>query len=107
VAKYALLNGATCVNIIEWDGNVATYNPAPLTAVLYNPAVHVVAVSVTDANRATLTTKATTALAANVTYLALATPTTAQNTTQVQQLTRECSALIRLLLGQLDDTSGT
>ena len=42
MAKYALLNGATVVNIVEWDGNTATWNPAPLVAVPYNPLTHVV-----------------------------------------------------------------
>ncbi|MBA3356233.1 MAG: hypothetical protein H0U18_09945 [Pyrinomonadaceae bacterium] len=58
-------------------------------------------------NERSLYTKAQQALAVNATYLALATPTVAQNTAQVKALTRECNALIRLLLGSLDDISGT
>lgn len=61
----------------------------------------------TDLNRDDLTTKAVQALATNATYLALASPSTVQNTAQIQRLTRECNAIIRLLLNQLDDTSGT
>jgi uncharacterized protein involved in exopolysaccharide biosynthesis len=61
----------------------------------------------TVANLATLRTRVQTALTTNATYLALASPSTAQNTAQIQALTKECNGLIRLLLNQLDSTTGT
>jgi hypothetical protein len=59
------------------------------------------------ANQQALQAKAINALASNVTFLAIANPTSAQVTAQVKLLTRETSALIRLLLNQLTDTTGT
>jgi hypothetical protein len=46
-----------------------------------------------------LHSKARAALQANRDYLALASPTNAQNLAQIRRITRECSALIRLLIG--------
>jgi hypothetical protein len=55
-----------------------------------------------------------TAQTVNATYVALASPSTAQNTAQIKALSnqqttllKECSALIRLVLGKLDSTAGT
>lgn len=60
-----------------------------------------------NTNAETLRAKAANALATNVNYRALAAPTSAQAIAQVDVLTSECSALIRLLLGLLDSTAGT
>lgn len=59
------------------------------------------------ANRATITTRANAALTANATYLAIASPTTAQAVAQTATLTKECNGIIRLLLQVLDSTAGT
>lgn len=58
-------------------------------------------------NGATLKTKAQQALAANATFLAIPTPTAAQNAAQAKALTRQVNGLIRLALGRLDDVSDT
>lgn len=57
-----------------------------------------------EANRNTLEGRAAQALAANKTYLALGSPTNAQNLAQIRLLTQECSALIRILLNRFEAT---
>lgn len=59
------------------------------------------------ANRAALQTKMSQALQVNKTYLALSPPSQAQVLQQVDRLTREVSALIRLQTGQLDSQDST
>lgn len=58
----------------------------------------------TTANGDTLRSQAAQALAANRTYVALASPTNAQVAAQVKALTRQNNGIIRLLLNQLDGT---
>lgn len=55
----------------------------------------------------TIRGRAAAALTANQTYLAIGSPNNAQVVAQVNRLTRECSALIRLLLSQFDSTNDT
>lgn len=57
-----------------------------------------------DANRQTLIDRATQALDTNRAFTALPSPTQAQALAQVQALTRQNTALIRLLVGLLDAT---
>lgn len=60
-----------------------------------------------NANYLALYGKAQQAIAANIAYLAIASPTQAQALAQVTVLTRETTAIMRLLLGLLDVTDGT
>lgn len=60
-----------------------------------------------DVNTATLQQRAAAALAANNTYLAIVSPTAAQTTAQARTLTKECNAIIRMLLGLVQDISDT
>ena len=60
-----------------------------------------------DRNQRTIEDRLRQALDANRTYLAIATPTAAQQRAQVARLTRQTTALIRHLLRDLTDTSDT
>ncbi len=59
------------------------------------------------ANLQSLQAKAQTALSTNATFLALGSPTNAQTLAQVQALTRQIDAIIRLVGNQFDSTAGT
>lgn len=55
------------------------------------------------ANERQLVQRAQTALSDNATFLALGTPTAAQNAAQMKRLTRQMNALIRITLCELAD----
>jgi hypothetical protein len=56
-------------------------------------------------NRQTLTEQARQAMAANRTFLALASPSQAQSLAQIRALTRQVQALIRFTLADFDDVN--
>ncbi len=57
------------------------------------------------ANAATIAADLAAALATNTTYLALANPTSAQNTAQIKELSRQLDKAIRLALGRFEATT--
>lgn len=96
---------------LRWDGETAYTPPAGTHTMLTDAAITAgytfPAPPVAQVNAQTLQAKAGAAVDANNTYLAIASPTNAQVVAQVNRLTRECSAVIKLLLNQTDDTAGT
>lgn len=58
-------------------------------------------------NESTIRSNITTALTNNATYLGRANPSVAQNTAQIQALTRQINGLMRLVDKRLDTLSGT
>ena len=96
-----------------WDGMTPLNVPngqraiAAKDAVGYTQPVRPDLRSPGEVNADTLRERVSATLDANRAYLALVAPTNAQVVAQVQRLTRECSALIRLMLDQTDTTDGT
>jgi hypothetical protein len=112
--QYASIATAPCV-ILNGAGSTVVL-PEPMTAAAVAAALQPIldaenaaqaAQADAAANQETLQSRSEAALAANTTFLALASPTNAQTLAQVKTLTKECNALIRLALGILDSTSGT
>lgn len=101
----------TILGAYRWDGEALLRLPAGTQLILRSAAeaggYAPVPLTAEETNSATLRDRAQQALAANATYLALGNPSNAQVVQQVGRLTRECSAVIRLLLGLLDTTDGT
>ena len=79
---------------------VATVTPG-------NPATIDTTFSTMVQNRSALLSKAGNAVSSNQTFLGLGSPTAAQTLAQVQSLTRQVNALIRLATQMLDSTNGT
>ena len=89
-----------------FDRSVQLVNGTPTVTWTQRPmTADELAAATATKNRATIQNQATTALANNRTYLAIATPTTAQMRAQIDALTRQHQGMIRLLLGQLDGTN--
>jgi len=93
--------------VTTWDDAGTVTDTRPYTAEEQAAADAEAVQRTAGTNRATIEDRAVTALAANATYLAIGSPSNAQNLAQIRLLTRECTGLIRLLLDQLDTTNGT
>jgi hypothetical protein len=78
-----------------------------LVALYLQQEADLVAQRVPAGNRIDLLAKATQAIDLNLDFLNLTTPSNAQVLAQVRLLTRETTALIRLLTEALDSTDGT
>lgn len=89
-----------------FDRSVQLVNGTPTVVWTQRPLTADELANVTaNTNRTTIQTQAKTALANNRTYLAIATPTTAQMRAQIDALTRQNQGIIRLLLNELDATN--
>lgn len=86
------------VTVKDGAGQVTDTRPATPETL-----AHVAAATV-ERNRTTIEQAARTALTVNRDFLADQSPTNAKTLAQVRMLTRECSALIRLMLSELDRT---
>lgn len=101
----------------QWDSDAGTYtNWDPLGNVLTArpltdeeiTAVNSAAISSSfTGNQQVITSRAWAAVAANNAYLAIPSPSSTQVAAQVAILTRECTGLIRLLLGTFETLADT
>lgn len=116
VSRYVIVSTNTSDKVIKdgpilWDGTSAFTIPAGMIAILESNAIAQGYTSaplpVASVNTTTLQQRAVTAIDNNVTYLGITNPTQAQAVTQVAALTRQVDALIKLLLNQINDTTGT
>lgn len=91
----------TASTITRWDATGAIVEQRALTAAELIALQPYLDQRSADSVLADLTGKMRSALDTNATFLALAAPTNAQTLAQVKALTRECSALIRLMAREL------
>lgn len=105
--------GDPAAGYTAWDANGTVTTQRALTTEEAASLAALDTVATQGSNQSALINKAQTAITANGTYIALTNPTAAQTTAQVKMLTRENTAIIKLLLkslgvdGTLDDTNGT
>jgi len=99
-------NDATSI-VTTWNDAGAVTDTRPYTAAELAAVATEVVETTLRTNRTTIEGRAVTAVTANNTFLAIGTPSTAQNAAQIKLLTRECNGLIMLLLNRLDTTNGT
>ena len=100
----------------EWDDDARTYGWADADGGWQTraydedeaaPLVEADKEDAQESTRASLLEKVDAAIEADLAYLELSPPTTAQAVAQVARLTRQTVALLRLVAQRLDDTSGT
>jgi hypothetical protein len=116
MARYVIVSTDTADKVIKagpilWDGTSVLDITADRMAILAADATSSGYTfpprPATEQNRAMMRSRLLQALAANAAYLGLPTPTNAQNTVHLRLVTQELSALIRLILEQLNTTDGT
>lgn len=115
MASYVFVSTDTTDMIIRsapfsWDGVSALTIPTgqqPLLAASAAASGYLTPTDAATIPAADLRAKAVGALASNITFLAIASPTQAQAVTQVKALTRQVNALIRLAAGALSTEDGT
>jgi hypothetical protein len=90
-----------------WDSSGNQTSQRPLTAAETAFFVEDTETTRLATNQETIIGKAKAALAANNTFLAIASPTAAQVSAQVKLLTRENNAIVRLLLNDMTNASDT
>ena len=91
----------------KWDSAGVQTEQRPYTAEENTRADAEAVTTTADSNREAIKTKALTAITANNNFLAITSPTNAQTLAQVKVLTRENTAIIRLLLNELSTQEGT
>lgn len=116
VARYVLVSTDATDKVIKqgpllWDGGSTVTPAAGLTLMLESDALAAgytyPPLPLSIRNQASLQSKANAALANNLFYLGIASPTNAQAVAQVAALTRQVNALIRLALNLFDSTAGS
>ena len=93
--------------LINDDGTTRVWEHTDVSGNVVGSSVERYVLDTATQNAHTLRDRVAAALATNAAFLAVASPTNAQTLAQVKALTRECSALIRSALAELDDITGT